>query len=71
MGPRNNNAYRKLSLGKRQTDCYYMLLMGFEKQAGNKSNIKIEEIVAISDNLQKYRSISTKQHRLLLLECSN
>ena len=51
--------------------CDRLKLLLQHKQAGIIFNIIIEEIVAISDNLQKYRSISTKQHRLLLLECSN
>ena len=42
-----------------------------EKQAGIFLNIFNEEIVAIADNLLEYKSISTKQHKFLLLNCLN
>ena len=35
-----------------------------EKQAGNNSDIKNEEIVAIVDRLLEHKCISTKQYRL-------
>ena len=37
-----------------------LLLQG--KQAGNNSNIIMEQIIAIADKLLEYKSISTKQH---------
>ena len=42
-----------------------------EKQAGNKSNISIEESDAIVQKLLEYKFISTKQQKILLHKCSN
>ena len=42
-----------------------------EKPAGNNSNEIIDEIVAMVDKLLEYKCISKKQHKILLLKCSN
>ena len=42
-----------------------------EKQAGNISNIINEKIVAVADKLLEYKSMSTKRHKFLQLECLN
>ena len=39
-----------------------------EKQAGSNSNLINQEIVAIVDKLLKYKCISQKQHKQLLIE---
>ena len=45
-----------------------ILLQG--KHAGNNSDIVNDEIVAISDNLLEYKSISKKQHKQILIKCN-
>ena len=40
-----------------------------EKQAGNNSDIIIEENIAIVDKPLEYKRISTTKHRFLLLKC--
>ena len=47
--------------------CDRLQLLLQEKQAGNISKKFDEEIVAIADNLSKYKSISMKQHRFCYL----
>ena len=42
-----------------------------EKQAGNNSDLKIEENFAIVDKLLEYKSIFTKQSKILLVKCLN
>ena len=51
--------------------CDNLKLIIQEKQAGNNSDIIDEEIVAIVDKLLEYECISKKQHKILLLKCSN
>ena len=46
--------------------CSRLKLLLQEKQAGKKSNIFDEEIVAIGDKLLEYKCISTKQHSRIL-----
>ena len=45
-----------------------LLLQG--KQAGNNTDIINEEIIAIIDKLSKYRCISTKQLKQILIQCN-
>ena len=40
-----------------------------DKEAGNNSDIIIEEIVVIAEKLLEYKYISTKQHRFLIKKC--
>ena len=42
-----------------------------EKQAVNNSNISKKEFFATADKLLEYKCTSTKQHNLVLPECSN
>ena len=42
-----------------------------EKRAGIDFGLINEEIVAIVDKLLEYQSLSKKQHKILLLKCSN
>ena len=46
--------------------CDRMKLFLQEKQAGNNSDIIIEEFIAIVDNFLEYKRISKKQHTQLL-----
>ena len=39
-----------------------------EKQAGNKSDIIDEKIIAIAHKLLEYKCVSTKQHKILLIK---
>ena len=41
-----------------------------EKQAGKNSDLINQEIVAIVDKLLKYKCISKKQHKQLLIKCN-
>ena len=50
--------------------CDRLNLILKEKQAGKNSDLINEEIVAIVDRLLKYRCISKKQHKQLLLKCN-
>ena len=50
--------------------CDRIKLLLPEKQAGNNSDIIIQEIVAIVDKLLEYKSISKKQHKKILLTCN-
>ena len=50
--------------------CNRLKLLLKEKQAGNKSNIINQEIVAIVDKLLEYKCISKKQHKQILLKCN-
>ena len=51
--------------------CDRLKLLLQEKQAGNNSEKISEKIVAIVDELLKYKGISTKQHKILLNKCLN
>ena len=51
--------------------CGRLKLLLQEIQAGNISNTINEEIIAIDDKLLEYKCISKKQHKNLLLKCSN
>ena len=42
-----------------------------KKQAGNVSDLINEEIVAMVDKFLEYECISKKQHKILLVKCSN
>ena len=48
--------------------CDRLKLLLQKKQAGNNSNIINEEIVAIVDKLLKYKCISKKQHKQILIK---
>ena len=50
--------------------CDRLKLLLQEKQAGNNSDIINEEIVAIVDKLLKYKCISKKQHKQILIKCN-
>ena len=50
--------------------CDRLKLLLQEKQAGNKSNIINDEIVAIIDKLLEYKCISKKQHKQILPKCN-
>ena len=41
-----------------------------EKQAGNNSDIINNEVVAIVDVLLKYKCITKKQHKQILIKCN-
>ena len=41
-----------------------------EKQAGNKSDIINQEVVAIVDELKEYKCLSKKQHKQILIKCN-
>ena len=47
--------------------CDRLSLLLQEKQAANNSAKIIEEIFALVDKLLEYKSISTKQHKFVLL----
>ena len=49
--------------------CDKLNLLGQGKQAGTNSDIFIEEIVAIADELLEYKCVSTKRQKFLLLKC--
>ena len=51
--------------------CDRLKLILLEKQAGNISNPINEKNVAIVDKLLKYKCISTKQFKILQVNCSN
>ena len=51
--------------------CDKLKLLLQKKQAKNISDLISKEIIAIVDSLSEYRCISTKQHEILLLKCSN
>ena len=50
--------------------CDRLKLLLQEKQAGNNSDIIIQEIVAIVDKLLEYKCISKKQHKQILIKCN-
>ena len=50
---------------------YRLKLILQEKQAGYNSDLIIEGIVALADNLLEYKCISKKEHNLLLSKCFN
>ena len=50
--------------------CDRLKLLLQEKHAGNNSNIINEENDAIVDKLLKYKCISKKQHKQILIKCS-
>ena len=50
--------------------CDRLKLLLQEKNAGNNSDIIIDEIVAIVDKLLEYKCISKKQHKQILLKCN-
>ena len=50
--------------------CDRLKLLLQEKQAGNNSNIINDEIVAIVDNLLKYKCMSKKEHKQILIKCN-
>ena len=50
--------------------CERLKLLLQEKQAGNNSNIINDELVAIIDKLLKYKCISKKQHKQILIKCN-
>ena len=49
-------------------DSFVLLLQ--EKQAGNTSDIIVEEIVAIVDRIIEYKCITKKQQNQLLIKCN-
>ena len=50
--------------------CDKLKILFQEKQAGNYSDLINEEIVVIVDKLLKYKCISEKQHKQILLKCN-
>ena len=50
--------------------CDRLQLLLQEKQAGNKSDIINDEVVAIIDVLLKYKCITKKQHKQILIKCN-
>ena len=50
--------------------CDRLKLLLQEKQAGNNSDIINDEIIAIFDKLLKYKCISKKEHKQILLKCN-
>ena len=50
--------------------CERWKLLLQEKQAGNNSDITIDEIVAIVDKLLEYKCLSQKQHKQVLINCN-
>ena len=50
--------------------CNRLKLLLQQKQAGNKSDIINDEIVATVDKLLEYKCISKKQHKQLLIKCN-
>ena len=50
--------------------CERLKLLLQEKHAGNNSDIINDEIVAIVDKLLKYKCISKKQHKQILIKCN-
>ena len=50
--------------------CDRLKLLLQEKHAGNNSNIINDEIVVIVDKLLKYKCISKKQHKQILIKCN-
>ena len=50
--------------------CDRLKLLLQEKHAGNNSDIINDEIVAIIDKLLKYKCISKKQHKQILIKCN-
>ena len=50
--------------------CDRLKLLLQEKHAGNNSDIINDEIVAIVDKLLKYKCISKKQHKQILIKCN-
>ena len=50
--------------------CNRLKLLLQEKHAGNNSDIINEEIVAIVDKLLKYKCITKKQHKQILIKCN-
>ena len=58
---------RTMFLSSNPTElCNKLKLLLQEKQAGNNSDLIIQEIVAIVDKLLEYQCISKKQHKQLL-----
>ena len=49
--------------------CDRLKLLLQQKHAGNNSDIIIQEIVAIADELLEYTCISKKQHKQILIKC--
>ena len=50
--------------------CNRLKLLLQEKQAGNNSDVMIDEIIAIVDKLLEYKCISKKQHKQILIKCN-
>ena len=50
--------------------CDRLRLLLQEKHAGNNSNLINDEIIAIVDKLLKYKCISKKQHKQILIKCN-
>ena len=50
--------------------CYRLKLLLQEKQAANNSDIINDEIVAIVDKLLKYKCVSKKQHKQIVIKCN-
>ena len=50
--------------------CDRLKILLQEKHAGNNSNIINDEIVVIVDKLLKYKCISKKQHKQILIKCN-
>ena len=50
--------------------CDRLKLLIQEKHAGNNSNIINDEIIVIVDKLLKYKCISIKQHKQILIKCN-
>ena len=51
--------------------CDRLKLLLQEKQAGNNSDIVIEDIIAIADKLKEYKCKSKRRHNFLVLSCIN
>ena len=50
--------------------CDRLNLLLQEKQAGNNSDMIIEEVIAKVDKLLEYKCISKKQHKQTLIKCN-
>ena len=50
--------------------CVRLKILLQEKHAGNNFDIINQEIIAIVDKLLKYRCISKKQHKQILMKCN-
>ena len=51
--------------------CDRLKLLLQEKRTDNDTDLTIEQINAIVDKVLEYKCLSKKQHKILLLNCSN